>query len=463
MRSQTIAATSTGVEKEKLQNIGLAGCSYPESFNAHPNLARVLKGRQKNISEGDGIDWNTAEAMAFGTLLAEGNHVRLSGQDVERGTFSQRHALLHDQKDESQYVPLNNLAKHVVPSQSKFTVCNSSLSEFGTLGFELGYSLVTPSQLIMWEAQFGDFANNAQCIIDQFIVSGEQKWLQMTGLTLLLPHGYDGQGPEHSSARLERFLQMCDEDPYVMPDSSLDGVDSAARQHQDCNVQIVYPTVPSNYFHVLRRQVHRGFRKPLVVFTSKSILRHPMAKSSLAEMVEGTRFQRLIPEVLHANPLSHMESRDPGTGMVIESYAGNNREPRLPYSLVKDGNHPPSPSNSSDYVAPRSEGSFTLLPPNEIRTLIFCSGQVYYLLHRARELNNLKHVAIVRIEQLNPFPFWECQTVVDYYKDKLEEVVFCQEESFNSGAWSHVEPRLSTAIRNSEWFKSVQVNNFNIF
>ena len=463
MRSQTIAATSTGVEKEKLQNIGLAGCSYPESFNAHPNLARVLKGRQKNISEGDGIDWNTAEAMAFGTLLAEGNHVRLSGQDVERGTFSQRHALLHDQKDESQYVPLNNLAKHVVPSQSKFTVCNSSLSEFGTLGFELGYSLVTPSQLIMWEAQFGDFANNAQCIIDQFIVSGEQKWLQMTGLTLLLPHGYDGQGPEHSSARLERFLQMCDEDPYVMPDSSLDGVDSAARQHQDCNVQIVYPTVPSNYFHVLRRQVHRGFRKPLVVFTSKSILRHPMAKSSLAEMVEGTRFQRLIPEVLHGNPLSQMENSDPGTGMVIESYAGNNREPRLPYSLVKDGNHPPNPSNSSDYVAPRSEGSFTLLPPNEIRTLIFCSGQVYYLLHRARELNNLKHVAIVRIEQLNPFPFWECQTVVDYYKDKLEEVVFCQEESFNSGAWSHVEPRLSTAIRNSEWFKSVQVNNFNIF
>jgi 2-oxoglutarate dehydrogenase E1 component len=293
LREVTTPSRSTGVEKELLKFIAVQSCSYPADFTPHPNLARILKGRSKTINDGDGIDWATAEAMAFGSLLAEGNHVRLSGQDVERGTFSQRHALLHDQNDERQYVPLNHLVRAgTVSSQNQFTVCNSSLSEFGTLGFELGYSLVTPNQLILWEAQFGDFANNAQCIIDQFITSGEQKWLQRSALTLLLPHGYDGQGPEHSSARIERFLQLTDEDPYHMPDQTGVDLDSAARQHQDCNVQVVYPTVPSNYFHVLRRQLKRDFRKPLVVFASKALLRHPMAKSSIGEMVEGTRFQR---------------------------------------------------------------------------------------------------------------------------------------------------------------------------
>ena len=264
LAKETVRTVPTGVEETLLQHIALSSATYPSEFTVHNNLARILKARGKAISDGEGIDWATAEAMSFGSLLAEGNHVRLSGQDVERGTFSQRHALLHDQKTEAQYVPLNNLVKPgVLNAQAPFTVCNSSLSEFGILGFELGYSIVNPNQLVCWEAQFGDFANNAQCIIDQFISSGEQKWLQRSGLTMLLPHGYDGQGPEHSSARLERFLQLCDEDPYTMPCQDKTGKSSAARQHQDCNMQVVYPTVPSNYFHVLRRQVHREFRKPV--------------------------------------------------------------------------------------------------------------------------------------------------------------------------------------------------------
>ena len=455
LRKETTPAKSTGVEKTLLEHIAVQSCSYPSDFTPHPNLARILKGRSKTIEEGDGIDWATAEAMAFGSLLAEGTHVRLSGQDVERGTFSQRHALLHDQKTERQHVPLNNLVRAgALSSQSPFTVCNSSLSEFGTLGFELGYSLVTPSQLILWEAQFGDFANNAQCIIDQFIGSGEQKWLQRSALTMLLPHGYDGQGPEHSSARIERFLQLCDEDPYHMPDISGEGLDSATRQHQDCNIQVIYPTVPSNYFHALRRQIHREFRKPLIVLTSKALLRHPAAKSALGEMTEGTRFQRLIPEVLHPNALESLDSASSSLSLI--SYAGNNPEPRIPYSSVKDKAYP---AKSATPINVDSDG-FSLLPPDEIKTLIFCSGQVYYLLSKARALNNLRHVAIVRIEQLNPFPFWECKTVVDFYGKSLEEIVYCQEESFNSGSWIFVEPRLTTAIQHSDWFKSDKVCKF---
>ncbi|KAI8830707.1 thiamine diphosphate-binding protein [Chytridium lagenaria] len=251
LAEETVIAKSTGVDVELLTHIGVASSSYPQGFTVHPNLAKILKGREKTL-------W------LFGTLLAEGTHVRLSGQDVERGTFSQRHAVLHDQKNESKFVPLNNLVVAGLGSgaQSEFTVTNSSLSD--------------PNQLVLWEAQFGDFANTAQVMIDQFISSGEQKWLQRTGLTLLLPHGYDGP-------RMERFLALCDQDPYTFPDFANDK-GSYPRQHQDCNMQVVYPTVPSNYFHVLRRQVHREFRKPLIVFTSKNLLRNPLAKSSLAEM-----------------------------------------------------------------------------------------------------------------------------------------------------------------------------------
>ncbi|KAJ3216898.1 2-oxoglutarate dehydrogenase E1 component [Dinochytrium kinnereticum] len=436
LAEETVVAKATGVDLEVLTHIGIASSTYPQGFTVHSNLAKILKGREKTVTDGEGIDWATAEAMAYGTLLAEGTHVRLSGQDVERGTFSQRHAVLHDQKTEDRFVPLNNLVVAGLGSggQSSFTVTNSSLSEFGILGFELGYSMVSPNQLVLWEAQFGDFANTAQVIIDQFISSGEQKWLQRTGLTLLLPHGYDGQGPEHSSARMERFLALCDQDPYFFPDFETNEKGSYPRQHQDCNMQIVYPTVPSNYFHALRRQVHREFRKPLVVFTSKNLLRHPLAKSSLAEMGPNTRFQRLIPEVLHPNPLANLDPIPRNTNNEFV-WSGNNEEPRVPYAL----------SRSSD---------FALLPPNKTKTVIFCSGQVYYLLMKARALNNLDHVAIVRVEQLNPFPFWEVKEVIDFYGESLEEIVWAQEEPSNSGAWTFVEPRLETAVKATKWYNS---------
>ncbi|KAI8615464.1 thiamine diphosphate-binding protein [Chytriomyces sp. MP71] len=462
LAEETVPAQGTGVDLATLQHIGVAGSSYPTTFTVHPNLARILKQREKTITEGEDIDWATAESMAFGTILAEGMHVRLSGQDVERGTFSHRHALLNDQKTEERYVPLNNLvgAGTTVASQNQITVCNSSLTEFGCLGFELGYSMVNPNQLVMWEAQFGDFANNAQCIIDQFISSGEQKWLQRTGLTMLLPHGYDGQGPEHSSARVERYLQLCDEDPYTMPSFGT-GKGSYARQHQECNMQVIYPTVPSNYFHALRRQVKREFRKPLIVFTSKSLLRHPLAKSTIAEMAPSTRFQRLIPEVLHPNPLANFNPVPEKS----DSWSGNTPEPRIPYALVQDPAHAavlpvdvPAPAGIQKLAS--SQPDFTLSPPSEIKTLLFCSGQVYYLLNRARAINNLKHIAIVRLEQLNPFPFWEAKEVIDFYArqsgSQLQDVVYCQEEAMNSGAWSFVQPRLETAIKSSDWYQNGQ-------
>lgn len=233
LAEETLPTRSTGVDVDTLKRIGRAISTYPQGFTPHRNLARILTTRGKTTEDGENIDWATAEALAFGSLVLEKKHVRLSGQDVERGTFSQRHAVIHDQSTEEQYIPLDNLSGF----QARFKVCNSSLSEFGALGFELGYSLVSPDSLTIWEAQFGDFANNAQCIIDQFIASGESKWLQRTGLVMSLPHGYDGQGPEHSSGRLERFLQLCDDHPLVYPTP-----EKLERQHQDCNMQIVYPT-----------------------------------------------------------------------------------------------------------------------------------------------------------------------------------------------------------------------------
>lgn len=327
----------TGVEKSKLEQVGKVISTFPEGFTPHKNLARILATRGKNVTEGTNIDWSTAEALAFGSLLMDGTHVRVSGQDVERGTFSQRHAVVHDQENESQYVPL----KHVSADQGSFTIANSHLSEFGTLGFELGYSLVSPQSLTMWEAQFGDFANNAQCIIDQFIASGERKWLQRTGLVLSLPHGYDGQGPEHSSGRLERFLQLTDDDPRVYPPP-----EKLDRQHQDCNMQIVYPTTPANLFHVLRRQQLREFRKPLILFFSKSLLRHPMARSTIEELSGETVFERYLPEA------------------------------------------------SEDLEA-----------PEKIRKHVLCTGQVYYQLLKEREDRGIKDVAISRVEQLSPMPY----------------------------------------------------------
>ncbi|CAG8437372.1 3443_t:CDS:2 [Ambispora gerdemannii] len=379
----TMPVYPTGAATESLKHVGQMISSYPKNFNVHPALGRILKARDKSITEGQNIDWATAEGLAFGSLLLEHKHVRLSGQDVERGTFSQRHAVLHDQVTEYQYVPLNDLG---VGQAAHFTVCNSSLSEYGILGFELGYSLVNPNSLVLWEAQFGDFANNAQCIIDQFIASGEKKWLQRTGLVCLLPHGYDGQGPEHSSGRIERFLQLCDDHPYVFPSP-----EKVARQHQDCNMQVVYCSTPANYFHALRRQIHRDFRKPLIVFTSKLLLRHPMARSSLEEMSGDTYFQRYIPD--------------------------------------------PHPEN--------------LASPEKITRHVFCTGQVYYALLKARNLNNMDHVAISRLEQINPFPYDLIANHIDKYPNA--QIIWAQEEPLNGGAFAYIAPRIRTVANHTKY------------
>lgn len=252
LATEVLPHLPTAVRKDTLDHIGQMIGDAPEGFNIHRNLKRILSNRTKTVLEGKNIDWSTAEALAFGSLVSEGHHVRVAGQDVERGTFSQRHAVFHDQESEDTYTPLQHISK----DQGKFVISNSSLSEYGAMGFEYGYSLSSPNALVMWEAQFGDFANNAQCVIDQFIASGEVKWMQRTGLVLSLPHGYDGQGPEHSSGRLERYLQLCNEDPRIFPSE-----EKLQRQHQDCNMQIAYMTTPANLFHVLRRQMNRQFRK----------------------------------------------------------------------------------------------------------------------------------------------------------------------------------------------------------
>ena len=258
----------TGVDTADLKDIGRKITKVPDGFRVHRTIQRFLENRAKAIDNGVGIDWATGEALAFCTLMQEGRHVRLSGQDSERGTFSQRHSVLIDQEDESRYTPFN----HLGPDQGHYEVINSLLSEEAVLGFEYGYSLAEPNTLALWEAQFGDFANGAQVLFDQFISSGERKWLRMSGLVCLLPHGYEGQGPEHSSARLERFLQMCAED----------------------NMQVVYPTTPANYFHVLRRQLHREIRKPLILMTPKSLLRHKRAVSRLDELGKDATFHRIL-------------------------------------------------------------------------------------------------------------------------------------------------------------------------
>ncbi len=252
LATEVLPHLPTGVDLKTLQHIGEVIGSAPEGFNVHRNLKRILSSRTKSVVEGKNIDWSTAEALAFGSLVTEGHHVRVSGQDVERGTFSQRHSVFHDQENEDTYTPLQHISK----DQGKFVISNSSLSEFGALGFEYGYSLTDPNGLVMWEAQFGDFANNAQCIIDQFIASGEVKWMQRNGLVMSLPHGYDGQGPEHSSGRIERYLQLCNEDPRIFPSP-----EKLDRQHQDSNMQVAYMTTPANLFHILRRQIKRQFRK----------------------------------------------------------------------------------------------------------------------------------------------------------------------------------------------------------
>jgi 2-oxoglutarate dehydrogenase E1 component len=358
--------TKTGVKLDKLKKLGVALATYPKDFHVNSKIARQLEAKRKMMETGEGLDWAMGEGLAFASLLAEGKHIRLTGQDCGRGTFSHRHAVLIDQENESRYVMLNNLADN----QGYFEVHNSNLSEFAVLGFEYGYSMASPNNLVLWEAQFGDFANGAQVIIDQFISSSESKWLRMSGLVMLLPHGYEGQGPEHSSARLERYLQLCAED----------------------NMQVVNCTTPASFFHALRRQIHSHYRKPLIVMTPKSLLRHRLAISSLNEFGEDTTFKPVISEVDSA------------------------------------------------------------ISAGKIRKVVFCSGKVYYDLLEARTAANIKDVALVRLEQYYPFPAKEVKAELEQYKNA--EVVWCQEEPRNMGAWQFVAERFAE-LRGNQYPKYV--------
>jgi 2-oxoglutarate dehydrogenase E1 component len=356
----------TAVPVKTLKEIGKKLTETPKDFEAHKTIQRFLDARRKMIDTGEGIDWSTAEALAFGAILLDGNPIRLSGQDSERGTFSQRHSVLYDQRDENRYIPLNNLG----PQQANYEVINSMLSEEAVLGFEYGFSLAEPKALTLWEAQFGDFANGAQVVFDQFISSGERKWLRMSGLVCLLPHGYEGQGPEHSSARLERFLQLCAED----------------------NMQVANVTTPSNYFHILRRQLKRDFRKPLILMTPKSLLRHKRAVSTLAEMSGESSFHRLLWDDAQLLPDQAIK-------------------------LVKD---------------------------SKIRRVVLCSGKVYYDLYEEREKRGINDVYLLRVEQLYPFPAKALITELSRFRNA--EMVWCQEEPKNMGAWSFIDPYLEWVL-----------------
>jgi len=369
----------TGIEPETLTHIATKFATPPEDLNIHPGLKRVLRGRMEMTDKGM-ADWAMGETLAMGSLLNEGIHVRLSGQDVERGTFSHRHHVMHDQKhDGKQYNMLSNLYPH----QAEYSVCNSSLSEYAVLGFEHGYSLQNPYSLVIWEAQFGDFMNTAQCIIDQYISSGQDKWVRQSGLVMLLPHGMEGMGPEHSSARMERFLQMSKEDPDTVPDFAPE--EFALRQLFHTNWIIANPTTPANMFHVLRRQIKLAFRKPLIVFSPKSLLRLEAARSPFSDMAPGTQFKRVIPE----------------------------------------------------------EGAASQAPEG-VKKVVLCSGKVYYDLVKERDTRGLTNeIAISRVEQISPFPFDLIKEELAKYPNA--SMCWTQEEHKNSGAWSFVQPRLAAA------------------
>jgi 2-oxoglutarate dehydrogenase E1 component len=357
---------NTGVAVDVLKDVGRRITSIPNDFNAHKTVQRLLERRREMVETGEGIDWAMAEHLAFGTLLRERHGVRLSGQDVERGTFSQRHAVLIDQQSERRYTPL----RYVTPDQARFEVINSMLSEEAVLGFEYGYSLSEPNTLVAWEAQFGDFANGAQVLFDQFLSSGERKWLRMSGLVCLLPHGYEGQGPEHSSARLERFLQLSAED----------------------NWQVANCTTPANYFHILRRQLHRKFRKPLIIVTPKSLLRHKRVVSNLIDMGPSTTFHRIL----------------------------------------------------WDDAQSRADEKIKLVADDKIRRVVLCSGKVYYDLYEAREAAGIDDVYLLRLEQLYPFPARALITELTRFKNA--EIVWCQEEPRNMGGWTFIEPNVEWVL-----------------
>ncbi len=355
---------NTAVPKDRLRAVGEALTKFPDNFSAHSKIVRQLKNKRQMIDTGEGIDWSTGEALAFGTLLLDGHPVRLSGQDSGRGTFSQRHSVLTDQNNEERFIPLNNLQF----GQAPYEVIDSPLSEAGVLGFEYGYSMAEPQMLICWEAQFGDFANGAQVIIDQFIASGESKWLRMSGLVMLLPHGYEGQGPEHSSARLERYLQLCAED----------------------NLQVCNCTTPANYFHALRRQVMRDFRKPLILMTPKSLLRHKRCISRLDEMGEDSTFHRFL---------------------------WDDEDGHLGGDLAAD---------------------------KDIKRVVMCSGKVYFDLLEERERRGIKDVYILRIEQL--YPFATCAISDELARFPNADMMWCQEEPRNMGSWNFIREPLEEAL-----------------
>jgi len=403
--AQVARIRHTGVSTDVLKEVGTAIHTLPEDFTPHKAVKRVYNNRRKMMETGEGVDWGTAEALAFGSLLMEGNHVRVSGQDVERGTFTHRHAVVHDQNSGRKYCPLDNI--WIGQHHAQFSISNSNLSEYAVLGYELGYSMEDPNSLVIWEAQFGDFANTAQVIFDQFLSSGEAKWLRQSGLTVLLPHGYDGQGPEHSSARLERFLQMSDEDPYSIPNMDMSKWlhgEHMGNFGQLINWQVVNCTTPANYFHLLRRQLHRQYRKPLIVMSPKSLLRHPKCKSALWE------FDDQVVEHEHDHDISRwIQFRR----LIMDDG-------------VSDRSHDPKPIE-------------------EVKRLILCSGKVFYDLHEKREELKLeKDVAICRIEQLTPFPFDLLMREIKRYPNA--EIMWVQEEPMNMGAYTHIVPRVQTCL-----------------
>ncbi len=355
----------TSISEETLQGVGRALTSYPDGFNIHKTVVRQLDAKKQMFATGTGFDWATGEALAFGSLLTEGYPVRLAGQDSTRGTFSQRHSAFIDQLSEDRHYPLN----HIREGQARYEVIDSMLSEYAVLGFEYGFSLAEPNALVMWEAQFGDFANGAQIMFDQFISSGESKWLRMSGLVMLLPHGFEGQGPEHSSARLERFLQMCAQDNWIVA---------------NC-------TTPANYFHILRRQIHRSFRKPLVLMTPKSLLRHKLCISEASDFVEGSSFHRVL------------------------------------WDDAQKGN-----------------SDTKLKGDKSIRRVVLCSGKVYFDLLEERDAQGIDDVYLMRVEQFYPFPAMALLKELERFSKA--EIVWCQEEPKNQGAWSFIEPNIEWVL-----------------
>jgi 2-oxoglutarate dehydrogenase E1 component len=364
-RGEEYQRGQTSISTQTLADIGTALSRAPDGFPLHKTVARMLETKKKMFAAGEGFDWATGEALAFGSLLCEGFPVRLSGQDCTRGTFSQRHSGLINQDTEERYYPLN----HIRTGQKRYDVIDSMLSEYAVLGFEYGYSLAEPNALTLWEAQFGDFANGAQIMFDQFISSGESKWLRMSGLVVLLPHGFEGQGPEHSSARLERFLQMCGQDNWIIA---------------NC-------TTPANYFHILRRQLHRNFRKPLILMTPKSLLRHKLAVSKAEEFTTGSSFHRVLWDDAEASSLAHK-----------------------------------------------------LKPDAKIKRVVMCSGKVYYDLLEERNTRGLDDIYLMRFEQFYPFPAISAMKELQRFENA--EMIWCQEEPKNQGGWGFMEPNLEWVL-----------------